>query len=570
MVKMKAHLPQRITWLLTLWITLLFGWNGTAYAERLTMSIERELIEQGDLISLWVEADFDTLGKTLDATNLEKEFDVVSKQRSNFYEFTNGIYSAKTRWHLRLMPKKTGVIVIPPVTLGKVEAQALIIEVKPSNQTQNQAEKTVFLRAEVDQQEGFVQQQFLYRLRFYYRGQLLPTTGDMNAPLFSNAFAEALKEEQMYSTVIDGKDYTVHEWIYVLFPQSSGELTIPPARVRGVVSFDGRQKAIDEKSEPVVLNIRPPVSDQQAYSAAQPWLPAQSLLLEEQWQSPPETLRVGDSLTRTLTLQAYGLKANQLPKIEMANGEGFKVYSLPPTREEEKFASGIVSRVQVQQNIVPTAKGELTVPAYQLRWFNTLTQQFETLHLDAQTFVVQAALANATYSNPTPPELIESVEPPSAQSHLDWLIWPLVTTFFAIAWVITLVMWWLARSQKKGEPRPDEIPEVTPAFTQAQWCQAEDRIFYPQLRQYLLNSWQVRELAQLEALNGAALAEKIHRFEQAFYAPHQENHQENLELKQQICQALSQLKKPKTPKKLGIKGTPLQSLYPEVKTRNEP
>lgn len=544
--------------------------SSLAWADRLTMKVERDLIEQGDIISLWIEADFQTLGNTLQYQQLDENFQVLSRQRSNFYEFVNGASNAKTRWHLRLLPKKTGKLIIPAVKLGDVSSQPLIIEVKKSNKANGDSSKTAFMRAEVESREGYVQQQFLYRLRLYYRGKMLPGTGNMRPPIFKDALSETLQDEQTYSTVIDGKSYTVHEWVYALFPQSSGELTIPSSQISGVLSFEGRQKVIETESNAITLKVRPAEDLGQAYSKTQPWLPANSMLLEYEWQQLPSEIKVGDSLSRVVTLQAYGLKANQLPVIDAVDGSGYKVYNQPAQTAEEKLDSGIVSRIQITQNFVPTLAGKIRIPPYQLRWFNTTTQQFETLHIEAQIFDVKAAPGQVNYQPIAPDKTMPQLtaNKPPQEDRLGWLIWPLLTTLFAIAWVVTLIMWWLARSQKRETvvATEKENPVAQTNLTQQQWCQADDKTFYQHLRQHLMETLQVSHLAQLEKLEATELQQKIQLFENNLYAPEAEvDSKTNQELKAQICQLLSQIKPADTPKKTWTKKTELANLYPHSK-----
>lgn len=551
------------------------GISGLAWADRLTMKVERDLIEQGDIISLWVEADFQTLGNTLQYQQLDENFEVLSRQRSNFYEFVNGVSNAKTRWHLRILPKKTGKLIIPAVKLGDISSQPLIIEVKKSNKTEGDSNKTAFMRAEVESTEGYVQQQFLYRLRLYYQGKMLPGTGNMRPPIFNDALSDTLQDEQTYTTVIDGKNYTVHEWVYVLFPQSSGELTIAPSQISGVLSFNGQQKVIETESNAITLTVKPAQDLGQPYSKTQPWLPASSMLLEHEWQQLPSDIKVGDSLSRVITLQAYGLKANQLPEIDAVDGTGYKVYNQPAQTAEEKLDSGVVSRIQITQNFVPTIAGKIRIPPYQLRWFNTTTQAFETLHIEAQIFDVKAAPNQVTYQ-PLTGDLTQTAKLDSDKAKdkkTDWLIWPLLTTFFATAWVITLIMWWLARSQKTKvvTATPTAESESQPQLKQQQWCQADDKTFYQHLRRHLLETLQIHHLAQLQSLDASELQQKIQQFENQLYAPQAEvDTEKNNELKQQICELIGKVKLPNEAKKTWTKKTELAELYPKkIETKHK-
>ncbi|MBO1924830.1 BatD family protein [Thiomicrorhabdus sp. 6S3-12] len=549
----------------------LTGLTLAAYADTLSVKTERQQIEQGDIISLWVEADFQTLGNNLDYSALDQDFQVLSRQRSNFYEFINGQQNAKTRWHLRLLPKKSGELLVPSLKLGKIHSEPLKLFVQKSQHSDSSAEKNFFLRAEIDHQTGYVQQQLLYKLRFYYRGKLLPGTGNIRPINFGNTLNEVLKDESIYNTIIDDNTYTVHEWLYALFPQQSGELTIAGTQVSGIARVEGRQKAIDEQANDITVQILPAADDGQPYSIQQPWLPAKSMLIQQNWQQTPQEIRVGDSLTRVITLQAFGLKASQLPTIETPDGATYKVYSQPPQGEEDKLDSGLVSRIKVTQNIVPTAPGEIQIPSYRLKWFNTETQHFEAVTLEGKEFTILPAENQPDYqqipaqknpsdTNQTDNNLTEN----QSNNRLVWPIWPLLTALFAIAWLITLLLWWLARKQKPAGLQTEIAHnDNRPDLSFQQWCQADDKTFYRHLRRHLHTQLHILRTSELLELDAEPLQQKIHLFEKQLYAADIEA-TDTEKLKAEICTLLGQIKPKTTGTQNLTRNTQLQALYPQT------
>lgn len=548
----------------------LTGLTLTAYADTLSVKTERQQIEQGDIISLWVEADFQTLGNNLDYSSLEQDFQVLSRQRSNFYEFVNGQQSAKTRWHLRLLPKKSGELLVPPLKLGKIQSEPLKLSVQKSQHSGAGGEKNFFLRAEIDRKTGYVQQQFLYKLRFYYRGKLLPGTGNIRPINFGNTLNEVLKDESIYNTIIDGNTYTVHEWLYALFPQNSGDLTIAGTQVSGIARVEGRQKAIDEQANDITLQVLPAADGGQPYSQQQPWLPAKSMLIQQKWQQTPQTIRVGDSLTRLITLQAFGLKASQLPTIETPDGAAYKIYSQPAQSEEDKLDSGLVSRIEVTQNIVPTAPGEIRIPSYQLKWFNTETQSFETVTLEGENFTVLPAENQPNYQQIPPQENAASesntdnnLTDNQNKTRLGWSIWPLLTALFAISWLVTLLLWWRSRKYRPAAQQAD-IPSNNKRtdLSFQQWCQAEDKTFYRHLRQHLQTQLHITRTSELIELGAESLQQKIHLFEKQLYATDVEAIDME-KLKAEICAQLGQIKPETANTQNSTRNTQLQALYPQ-------
>jgi hypothetical protein len=110
-----------------------------------------------------------------------------------------------------------------------------------------------------------------------------------------------------------------------VFPQKSGSVTIKPLVLTAEVvassrpNFNGffnsqmtRTKKVSSK--PVTLNVKPvPAS-----LTGQHWLSAEQLVLKQEWSGDNQQMKVGEPLTRTLTLLAKGATVGQLPELNNA------------------------------------------------------------------------------------------------------------------------------------------------------------------------------------------------------------------------------------------------------------
>src|SRR5690606_11548154 len=111
---------------------------------------------------------------------------------------------------------------------------------------------------------------------------------------------------------VGGRRYHVVERRYLLVPERSGRLHLPPARFRGRGAggfFDdlfGTDRNLAAQAEAIVLQVRA-----QPAGAPQPWLPLHGL--ELRYRSVPERARVGEAVELVVEARARGATAAQFP-----------------------------------------------------------------------------------------------------------------------------------------------------------------------------------------------------------------------------------------------------------------
>lgn len=155
-----------------------------------------------------------------------------------------------------------------------------------------------------------MQAQVILTLRIYHSVSLYDdsTLSPLQMP---EALVERLGEPRTYEKTINGIRHGVIEVRYALFPQKSGELTIPAQLFSATTvtngsssvfgSRGGRSTQVRSPSIPLTVKTKP--AD---YPAGAPWLPARSLTLVEAWSPEPQQAQAGESLTRSLLLKAEG------------------------------------------------------------------------------------------------------------------------------------------------------------------------------------------------------------------------------------------------------------------------
>ena len=358
---------------------LVMLYSALSVADSLKVETDRQNVEMGDIITLAIEADFQSKGSKLDLTLLEDQFDVISSQQSNQIEIVNGSYNSYTRWRLQILPKQVGKLMIPPFELNGVKSKPYPINVTAAQYADGQ--QPYFLEAKVDKQQIYVQEQVIYTLRFYHKGSLI--NGNIRPPKFENALVESLKEQSVFGKTIKGQQYTVYEWQYALFPQASGDFKIAGPSFTGLLNLRGKQKGVQSVAKDTVIKVLAAEKSPTPY-----WLPASSLTLSQEWKKLPNTIYVGDSLRRVITLQVEGLKTTQLPTITTQNGSTYKVYADEAVSNQTLSEKGVNSIKLISQAIVPTQEGTLTLPDETITWWNTEKSSFETATLKSQPLII--------------------------------------------------------------------------------------------------------------------------------------------------------------------------------------
>ncbi|MBF0189385.1 MAG: BatD family protein, partial [Magnetococcales bacterium] len=207
---------------------------------------------------------------------------------------------------------------------------------------------------------------------------------------------------------------------YALFPQKSGELTIPGVILQGVQPFSRRQnrgfgatpfgsfgdpfqmfnrgRRVHVTAKGVVLNVLPP----EPGFPGNWWLPAQQITLSEQIQPDASQFRVGDHITRAIVLDSKGLSAPQLPEPEITEVDGLKLYPEPAAHTTRAYGDWILGRSTKTVAITPTRPGSYTLPEITIPWWDTDAQQLRTARLPERTLRVLPASSTASQAATAP------------------------------------------------------------------------------------------------------------------------------------------------------------------------
>ena len=453
-----------------------------------------------------------------DFSPLRQQFDILNQQRSSQSSWINGKSQHSQEWHLSLMAKQAGDLLIPPIAFGKDVSKPLKIKVTEQVQA-TESSADLFLEAVIDTPKVYQQSQALLSLRFYRRVQM--TQAKLSEPELADVVMERLGEDASYSTRINGTEYAVTERKYALFPQQPGDLIIPAITVDAeVLNYKGGRQgfwgqAMTEtrriQSKPIKVQVLPIAAGFDSGN----WLAADDLQLTEQWSDASMQVTAGQPITRTLKLTAHGATVAQLPElISLSLPAGLKTYPDQPQLHEEKGSHGLLATREEKIAFIATQAGDYQFPEVIISWFNTQTGQKQIARLPASKIQVLPAIVAAPQSS------LPEAEPLSSQpvQHNDQLWpWQALSAFLVIAWGLTTI--YLLRRSSKAPPEPVAESAKPIAHNQyrqmlEQACQSSQ----PELaRKALLGFFAVGSLAEIVGQQ-PVLADAVAELSHVLYA----------------------------------------------------
>lgn len=382
-----------------------------------------------------------------DFSPLWQNFEILNQQRSSNSSWVNGQSNRTEQWILNVMARQAGEALIPPIAFGSDSSKPLNITVSDQPNAV-QSNEDIFLEVSATPERPYVQSQVLYTLKLFRRVQI--TQASLNEPEIKDAIVEKLGEDSNYSTQINGVDYWVTERKYAVFPQQSGLFTIAPLTLNAeVVStqrprFNGFfNRQITETRRVTSKAITLSVQTVPAEFKGQAWLSAESVQLSEKWSDNALQTKVGEPLTRTLTLSAKGATVGQLPELQGQNAiDGIKAYPDQPQLTEDKQSDGLMAVREEKIAFIPSRPGRFTLPGLEVSWFNIRTQKMEIASLPAVALEAQAGADTATAGSGE----ISVPQPGVPVSNFgqgDVRFWQTVSAVSAVGWLLTVIGFYL-------------------------------------------------------------------------------------------------------------------------------
>lgn len=424
-------------------LTLTFGLTAQALAQTFTAETNRSEVPAGEIFVLILTYQGDRTNDEPDFAPLQKDFTIYSSSVSNSTIINNNSIVNTKQWQLSLISNQTsGIINIPSINMGKLSSNSLTVSINNALPQPATASDTYIdfdpnqpkysVSTTVDVKEPYVQQQIKYQIIVEDRGRL-----NISAPLFSENIKNDWHILPLGEPTLQSKtegSTTIREVVfnYAIFPQKSGILELPVARVDGYYLTQSKQNRLQNgnifniliddifaQKNPVILNTSSATIEvKPALPNTTWWLPAKKVETFAKWETKSSDFKIGEAITRKIEIDIVGANENQIPELKFAPIDGVKQYPEKPTVSTTVEKGDITTLVELSIVYIPNFTGKLTIPETSIQWFNTQTNRFEIAVIPADEIDI---LANPNYvseeptpapvQNTTPTTTVETEEP---------------------------------------------------------------------------------------------------------------------------------------------------------------
>jgi hypothetical protein len=426
-------------------------WSNLSLAE-LSATADRRTIAMGETLRLTLLGDAGEQPAEIDLTPLNRDWEILSRSSATNARFINGQNQVTRTLEMELAPLREGTLTIPSLTAGGRSTTPLAIRVNPEPVVAP-GDELVRFDASVGERSVYVQSEVILTVTLQQAINL--DGGEISNFDIPDAVVEDL-ERRSFQRRVGNRTWLVTELRYAVYPQKSGALTVPAIGFTAREVQPGRSllgarlgRRLRMASEPLEITVKSvPTS-----FPGEVWLPAKALTLEENWSISPDSLNVGDSTTRTLTLTARGLQGSQLPPLSSVQGAinipEIRFYPDQESIDQSELADGLQGRRVQSEALVARSGGTWTLPEIRVPWWNIETDRLEFATLPARTVVVTAV---QTANQIDDPATAPSASP--ADTTLPLWVWAVSAAGWLVSLALGILLWLSRRHTADQSPTP--------------------------------------------------------------------------------------------------------------------
>ena len=430
----------------------------------LISQVDRTEIETDETLQLTVTYSGQSATGKPNFNQLQKDFEIISNSQQQQLSWINGKQKSSTDWKLLLLPKRKGQLTIPQFNFKGHTSQSISVLVRAADRTNDAtANKPVYIQTTVNKNSAYIQEQIILSHRLHYSVPLQDiSVSEFDIP---DAVVQKVSEER-FNKRINDKNYSIIDIKFAVFPQAVGKLTIPSQRFTAFETsgsqfggFFSRGNRLVRLTEEKTIDIVPKPS----HISASQWMPSSRVRLEESWSQTSDILIAGEPITRTIKISALGLTAAQIQPLPTLKNTAVKLYPDQAVLEDKQTNRGILGIRSESVAIVPSQEGQLTLPAIEIKWWDTVNNRSQTSRLPSRAFTVMAAknTPQISYENSVISNQTARAESQVGEYALSKLTqWSLTLNALFIALIVGLLYW---RKNTPSRPVLEEKNNITNA-----------------------------------------------------------------------------------------------------------
>ncbi len=190
-----------------------------------------------------------------------------------------------------------------------------------------------------------------------------------------------------------GQTWSTQLWEIVLYPQKSGEFSVPPVSVNVQVATEGSGKQqLTLETKPIAFRVELPSAE---LDSSRQWFSSTKAQVTQDWQTSSDELKVGDSVTRVVEIQAQDSLSVLLPSL-MTNSSNpaWQSYVNSPQLTDSQSRDGYISKRKDSVTYILQQGGDISWPSYDVWWWNTQKQSLERITIDGYRVHVKHTLSS--------------------------------------------------------------------------------------------------------------------------------------------------------------------------------
>ncbi|NUW70105.1 BatD family protein [Vibrio coralliilyticus] len=418
--------------------------SPAAMAANVWATVSKNKVVKNEVFQLRVVVDEKVSSDDIDFSALEKDFYVGRPSFGSSINIVNGDRSTRSEWNLTLAAQTLGVANIPAFTVSGASSKPIAIQVTMDTD-EPKVSDLVELRSSLDKTTLYPNESASLRTRLIIKADPRRLQSpNVIPPQVDGLTLAQIGEPKQYQSVLGGVEVTVLDQAYRVTANQPGEYTLQGAAFKGSVVYGndrtGTTKLISVDTPAKIFAIK--VEDKPAgYSGV--WLPTSELKLTQTWvaangepipSSTTHQAKVGDSITREVTLDIEGLSSDRFPNLKISYPQGIRVYEEKPqfTQLENGF-----TRMTLKQVLIPQQTGDVQLSEINLNWWDSQNKQQKTAHLDG---IALAVSPGESLNIPVPASQYSAPAEVKTVTVSDPGFWPYLTALFALLWVITTAL----------------------------------------------------------------------------------------------------------------------------------